>query len=82
MIEIKNLLFQPLTLRRTGGGGLHLGPREKAKLPEADVSEEMKRAEARGLIALKAAEETETETVTPAEEPSEEIPTSKRRKEK
>jgi hypothetical protein len=80
MIEIKNLLFQPLTLRRTGGGGLHLGPREKAKLPEADVSEEMKRAEARGLIALKPIEETAT--VTPAEEPSEETPASKRRKEK
>ena len=78
MIEIKNLLFQPLTLRRSGGGGLHLGPREKAKLPEADVSEEMKRAEARGLVALKPAEDP----AAPGEEPSDGANPARRRKEK
>ena len=53
MIEVKNLLFQPLTLRReAGAGGLHLGPREKAAVPPKQVSEEMRRAERRGLVAM------------------------------
>lgn len=80
MTEIKNLLFQPLPLRLKGGGGIHLGPRGKMKIPETEISEEMKRAEARGLIALKPDEEPAT--ATSAEEPSEETPANKRRKEK
>ena len=42
MIEIKNLLFQPLTFHLAGGGrGLHLNPRERRTLGEDDISAEI-----------------------------------------
>ena len=79
MIEIKNLLFQPLTLHREGTrGGLYLGPREKALLAEAEVSEEMRKAASRGLASLKLAESA---PAIPAES-GEENAAAKRRKEK
>jgi hypothetical protein len=40
MIEVKNLLFQPLTLHTRSGRGLHLGPRERLRLPDDEVSPE------------------------------------------
>ena len=53
MIEIKNLLFQPLTLHLAGSGrGLHLGPRERRTISEEDVSAEIEAASRRGLVSL------------------------------
>lgn len=60
MIDLKNQLFQPLTLHRRDGTGLHLGPRERISLPEDAVSEEMRRAEARGIVSLTPAAEATT----------------------
>lgn len=53
-IEIKNLLFQPLCLHLAGDGSksLHLNPREKRLIQADEVSEEIRRAEKRGSIAL------------------------------
>ena len=53
-IEIKNLLFQPLCLHLAGDGSksLHLNPREKRLIQPEEVSEEIRRAEKRGSIAL------------------------------
>ncbi len=54
MIEIKNLMFQPLTLHLAGdGGGLHLKPREVRKLGREYLSPEMEAAEKRGFISIK-----------------------------
>ena len=55
MIEITNTLFQPLTLQTTSGAGLHLPPRGRLQISEADVSEEMRRAARRGFIRLQQA---------------------------
>ena len=53
-IEIKNLLFQPLCLHLAGDGSksLHLNPREKRVIQTEEVSDEIRRAEKRGSIAL------------------------------
>ena len=53
MIEVCNKLFQPLTLQTKQGTGLHLSPRASARLPEAEVSDEMRRAAGRGFITLR-----------------------------
>ncbi|HEY3415641.1 MAG TPA: hypothetical protein VGM23_02040 [Armatimonadota bacterium] len=52
MIELTNTLFQPLTLQATCGTGIHLAPRGRAVIPDAEVSEEMRRAARRGFIRL------------------------------
>jgi hypothetical protein len=52
MIQIKNKLFQPLVYHLAGGRTLHLGPRGRAEIAGKDVSEELRRAERRGLVAL------------------------------
>ena len=52
MIEITNTLFQPLTLQATSGTGIHLAPRGRVILADAEVSEEMRRAARRGFIHL------------------------------
>ena len=52
MIEVKNLLFQPLTLHTRSGRGLHLGPRERLHLPEDEVSPEMEASARRGAVNL------------------------------
>lgn len=58
MIEIRNLLFQPLTFHLAGGGrGIHLNPRERRRVREEDVSSEIEAAARRGLVALTAAPE-------------------------
>lgn len=68
MIEVKNLLFQPLTLRREEpAGGLYLGPREKATLRGKEISEEMRLAEARGLISIRQLPAPEPATKTDPE---------------
>jgi hypothetical protein len=55
MIEITNTLFQPLTLQATSGTGIHLAPRGRVTLADAEVSEEMRRAARRGFIRLQPA---------------------------
>ncbi len=53
MIEVKNLLFQPLTLHVEGRpDGLHLGPRERCLIEPAEASSELRLAEKRGLVSL------------------------------
>jgi len=60
MIEVKNLLFQPLSLHTRDGRGLHLGPRQRLRLPDDDVSLEMEAAARRGAVSLSSIEETDT----------------------
>ncbi|BBO77745.1 hypothetical protein DSCW_51620 [Desulfosarcina widdelii] len=53
MIEIKNLLFQPLTFHLAGDGqGLHLSPRERKSIGNEQLSPEIEVAAKRGLISL------------------------------
>ncbi|MHB9131140.1 MAG: hypothetical protein ACYDBB_08630 [Armatimonadota bacterium] len=54
MIELTNKLFQPLTFQRFGSlDGVHVGPRGRITLADEHVSEEMRRAERRGVITLR-----------------------------
>ncbi|MHB9023469.1 MAG: hypothetical protein ACYC7E_04760 [Armatimonadota bacterium] len=55
MIELTNTLFQPLTLQATSGTGIHLAPRGRTVVADAEVSEEMRRAARRGFIRLQPA---------------------------
>ena len=72
MIEIKNLLFQPLTFHLAGGGrGLHLNPRERRTLGEDDISAEIDTAAKRGFVSLTPATPTVPEPETVREEPVE-----------
>ena len=69
MIEIKNLLFQPLTFHLSGGGrGLHLNPRERRTLEEDDISPEIDAAAKRGFVSLTPATPTVPEPETAREE--------------
>ena len=53
MIEIRNLLFQPLTFQLAGEErGLHLSSRQRKLIEDAQVSEEMRTAERGGFIVL------------------------------
>jgi hypothetical protein len=53
MIEVKNLLFQPLTFHlRDGQESLHLGPRQRREIEDGQVSPELRQAERRGMVAL------------------------------
>jgi len=53
VIEIRNLLFQPLTLHLAGDGrGLHLNPREIRSIGDDDLSPEIEAAAKRGLVSL------------------------------
>lgn len=59
MIEIKNLLFQPLTFHLASDGqGLHLNTRERKSIGNEQMSPEIEAAAKRGLISL-------TETAKP-----------------
>ena len=70
MIEIKNLLFQPLTFHLAGGGrGLHLNPRERRTLGEDDISPEIDAAAKRGFVSLTPATPTTPVPEPPREEP-------------
>lgn len=69
MIEIKNLLFQPLTFHLSGSGrGLHLNPRERRTLGEDDISPEIDAAAKRGFVSLTPATPTVPEPETAREE--------------
>jgi len=53
MIEVRNLLFQPLTFHLTGGdGNLHLGPRQRTVIDNELISPELEQAAKRGLVSL------------------------------
>lgn len=54
MTVVINKLFQPLTYQTASGAGLHLPPRGRIELPDAQVSEELRRAAQRGFIVLEA----------------------------
>jgi hypothetical protein len=85
MIEITNTLFQPLTLQTTTGIGVHLAPRGRATINDAEVSEEMRRAARRGFIRLQSAPVTDPVVAAPQEGTSvpakSKIPTTSGRKE-
>ncbi len=75
MIEVKNLLFQPLSLHTRDGRGLHLGPRERLRLPDDDVSAEMEAAARRDAVSLSPIEETDAnEPPQSADNPSDPEP--------
>lgn len=57
MIEIRNLMFQPLSFHLADEGGIHLGSRERRTIPEEQLSEEIRVAEARGYVSLSEAVE-------------------------
>lgn len=60
MIEIRNLMFQPLTFQLAGGiESLHLGPREREIIPDEQVSVEMRRADEGGFVTLSEVTESE-----------------------
>lgn len=62
MIEVRNLLFQPLTFHLTGGdGNLHLGPRQRRVIDNDKVSMELEQAARRGLVSLKEKTATQPE---------------------
>ena len=72
MIEIKNLLFQPLTFHLAGGGrGLHLNPRERRTLGEDDISAEIDAAAKRGFVSLTPVMPTTPEPEPPRDKPVE-----------
>ncbi|MEQ4488450.1 MAG: hypothetical protein AAC993_06450 [Dehalococcoides mccartyi] len=72
MIEIKNLLFQPLTFHLSGGGrGLHLNPRESRTLEEDDISPEIDVAAKRGFVSLTPVTPIAPEPEPPRDEPVE-----------
>jgi len=72
VIEIKNLLFQPLTFHLSGSGrGLHLNPRERRTLGEDDISQCSAPAAKRGFVSLTPATPTVPEPETAREEPVE-----------
>lgn len=74
MIEIKNLLFQPLTLHLAGDGrGLHLNPREIRSIGNDELSPEIEAAAKRGLVSLSGGS-APPETVPRSEKPLDEPP--------
>ena len=86
MIEVRNTLFQPLTfhLAKGPGGmqeGLHLGPRERRRIRNEQLSPEIEKAASRGLIALvhlpdEAAAAKTAESAPETPEPSESDPSA------
>jgi hypothetical protein len=53
VIEIRNLMFQPLSLHLAGEeGGIHLGSRERKTIAEGQLSDEIRVAAARGYVSL------------------------------
>lgn len=66
MLEIKNLLFQPLTLHLADSGkSIHLGSRSKATIKEKDLSQEIKKAQAKGWVSLKTIEDQKPQSHEP-----------------
>ena len=57
MIEVKNLLFQPLTFQLADGTSLHLGPRERRTIASDLVSPELEQAQRRNYVDLRETEQ-------------------------
>lgn len=65
MIEVRNLLFQPLTFQLADGASLHLGPRERRTIASELVSPELEQAQRRNYVDLR--ETDQPKIVAPAE---------------
>ena len=52
MVQIRNLLFQPLTFNLADGRTLHLGVRERKAIAKDRMSDEVRKAAARGLVEM------------------------------
>lgn len=61
MIEVRNLLFQPLTFHLADGGSLHLGPRERLSITADQVSPELEQAQRRNYVDLRETAQPEVE---------------------
>jgi len=57
MIEVRNLLFQPLTFQLADGASLHLGPRERRTIASDLVSPELEQAQRRNYVDLRETEQ-------------------------
>ena len=80
MIEVRNLLFQPLALPLADGKSLHLGPRERRVLKKRDISQEIEGARQRGLVALTELATAQSSPLTEVKEKTR--PTAKRSRRK
>jgi hypothetical protein len=66
VIEIRNLLFQPLTFQLAGNEhGLHLGSRQRKLVEDAEVSEEMRTAAKGGFVVLMTLEQSDQPEAQP-----------------
>lgn len=75
MIEIRNLLFQPLTFHLAGNEhGLHLGSRQRKLVEDAEVSEEMRTAAKGGFVVLTTLEQSDQPEAEPVAAGFAEIP--------
>ncbi len=67
MIEIRNLLFQPLAFQLAGEQrGLHLGSRQRKLVDDTQVSDEIRTAAKRGFVALTVLEQPDQPEAQPA----------------
>ena len=57
MIEVRNLLFQPLTFQLADGASLHLGPRERRTIASDLISPELEQAQRRNYVDLRETEQ-------------------------
>ncbi len=54
MLEIKNLLFQPLVLHLSDSTkSIHLKSRGKTSIKDKDLSQEVKKAQSKGWVSIK-----------------------------
>ena len=75
MIEIRNLLFQPLTFQLAGEErGLHLSSRQRKLIEDAQVSEEMRTAAKGGFVVLTTLEQSDQPEAQPVAAGFAEIP--------
>ncbi len=66
MLEIRNLLFQPLTLHLAKSNeSIHLTSRGKAIIKDDALSLEIQRAQAKGWVTVKTVEAQEAQPVEP-----------------
>ncbi len=70
MVEVRNLLFQPVSLHLAGDGrGFHMGPRERVQIRDDQVWLEMQMAARHEQIALVKVETAETKPTAAETEP-------------
>ena len=80
MIEVRNLLFQPLTFQLADGASLHLGPRKRRTIASDQVSPELEQAQRRNYVDLRETEQPKGATLveTSPESPAKVISGGKR----